>query len=62
MTKASLIRTAFRWGWLSGPEVQSIILKEAAWQHPGRHEEEELRVQPLLLKATSERLTSRKLG
>jgi hypothetical protein len=27
MTKASLIRTAFNWGWLTGPEVQSIIIK-----------------------------------
>jgi hypothetical protein len=34
MTKATLIRT-FNWGWLTGPEVQSIIVK--AWQYPGKH-------------------------
>jgi hypothetical protein len=30
MTKASLIRTTFNWGWLTG--------SEDAWQHPGRHD------------------------
>jgi hypothetical protein len=37
MTKATLIRTTFNWGWLTGSEVQSIITKAGAWQHPGRH-------------------------
>jgi hypothetical protein len=37
MTKATLIRTTFNWGWLSGSEVQSIIIKVGVWQHPGRH-------------------------
>jgi hypothetical protein len=37
MTKASLIRTTFNWGWLTGSEVQSIIIKVGSWQHPGRH-------------------------
>jgi hypothetical protein len=27
MTKAILIRTTFNWGWLTGSEVQSIIIK-----------------------------------
>jgi hypothetical protein len=27
MTKATLIRTTFNWGWLTGSEVQSIIIK-----------------------------------
>jgi hypothetical protein len=36
MTKAILIRTTFNWGWLTGLEVQSIIIKVRAWQHPGR--------------------------
>jgi hypothetical protein len=36
MTKATLIRTVFSWGWLTGSEVQSIIIKAGAWQHPGR--------------------------
>jgi hypothetical protein len=37
MTKAALIRTAFNWGWLTGSEVQSIIIKVRTWQHPGRY-------------------------
>ena len=37
MTKASFIRTTFNLGWLRGSEVQSIIIKAGAWQHPGRH-------------------------
>jgi len=32
MTKAG-----FNWSWLTGPEVQSIVIKAGAWQHPGRH-------------------------
>jgi hypothetical protein len=27
MTKATLIRTTFNWGWLTGSEVQSIIIR-----------------------------------
>jgi hypothetical protein len=37
VTKASLIRTTFKWGWLAGSEVQSIIIKAGTWQHPVRH-------------------------
>jgi len=37
MTKASLIRTTFNWGWLTGSEVQSIIIRMGAWQHPSSH-------------------------
>jgi len=37
MTKATLIRTAFNWGWFTGSEVQSIIIKAGAWQYAGRH-------------------------
>jgi hypothetical protein len=37
MTKASLIKTTFNWGWLTGSEVQSITIKVGAWQHPGKH-------------------------
>jgi hypothetical protein len=36
MTKATLIRITFNWGWLTGSEVQFII-KVGAWQYPGRH-------------------------
>jgi len=37
MTKTTLIRTTFNWGWPIGSEVQSIIIKAGTWQHPGRH-------------------------
>jgi hypothetical protein len=37
MTKATLIRTTFNCGWLSGSEVQSITIKVETGQHPGRH-------------------------
>jgi hypothetical protein len=37
MTKATLIRTTFNWGWLRGSEVQSNIIKAGARQRPGRH-------------------------
>jgi hypothetical protein len=63
MTKASLIKTTFNWGWLTGSEVQSIIIKVGAWQYPGRHGAGmELRVLHLHPKAASGRLTSRQLG
>jgi hypothetical protein len=37
MTKATFIRTTFKWGWLIGSEVQFIIIKAETWQHPSRH-------------------------
>ena len=37
MTKARLIKTTLNWGWLTGSEVQSIIIKVGTWQHSGRH-------------------------
>jgi hypothetical protein len=37
MIKATIIRTTFNWGWLTGSEVQSIIIKARAWQHAGRY-------------------------
>jgi hypothetical protein len=37
MTKATLIRTTFNWGWLTGSVVQSIIMKAGTWKSPGRH-------------------------
>jgi hypothetical protein len=37
MTKTTLVRTTFNWGWLIGSEVLSIIIKAGIWQHPGRH-------------------------
>jgi hypothetical protein len=37
MTKATLIRITFSWGWLTGSEVQSIIIKAGTQQQPGKH-------------------------
>jgi hypothetical protein len=37
MTEATFIRTTFNWGWLTGSEVQSIIIKARTWQWPGKH-------------------------
>jgi hypothetical protein len=37
MTKATLSSTAVNWGWLTGSEVQSIIIKAVTWQQPGKH-------------------------
>jgi hypothetical protein len=38
MTKATLIRTTFNHSWLTGSEVQSIIIKAVGtWQRLGRH-------------------------
>jgi hypothetical protein len=38
MTKARLMKkTTLNWGWLTGSEVQSIIIQVGAWQYPGRH-------------------------
>jgi hypothetical protein len=41
MTKATLIKDNFNWDWLTGSEVQSIIIMVGTWQHPGRHGAEE---------------------
>jgi hypothetical protein len=30
----------FNWGWFTGSEVQSIIIKEGTWWYPGRHDAE----------------------
>jgi hypothetical protein len=37
MTEATLVRTTFNWGWLTGSEVQSIIIKAGAWPNPDKH-------------------------
>jgi hypothetical protein len=34
MTKATLTRTTFNWGWLTCSEVQAMIIKEGTWHHP----------------------------
>jgi hypothetical protein len=38
MTKATLISTTFNCVWLTGSEVQYIIVKAGAWQLLGRHD------------------------
>ena len=37
MTKGTLTRTKFNWAWLTGSEIQFIIIKAGTWQHPSRH-------------------------
>ena len=37
MTKETLIRTTFNWGWLADSEVQSIIINAGTQQHPVRY-------------------------
>jgi hypothetical protein len=38
MSKGTLIRMTFNWGWLTSSEVQSIIVKVGTWQYLGRHD------------------------
>jgi hypothetical protein len=57
MTKATLIRTTFDWGWLTGLEVQSSITKHGSIQ--AGMVQEELRVLHLHLKAASPIVSSR---
>jgi hypothetical protein len=62
MTKATLIRSTFSWGWLTSSEVQSIIIQE---EHTGIQADmvqEEQRVLDLHLKAASRILASGQLG
>ena len=53
MTKATLMRMTFNWDWLTSLEVQSIIIKAGAWQHPGRHGADRAESSTSLLKAAS---------
>ena len=62
MSKATLTKTTFNWGWLTGSEVQIIIIKAGARQHSGRHVQEELRVLHLHLKAAIRMRVYRQLG
>jgi hypothetical protein len=51
MTKATLIRITFNWSWLTSSEVQSIIIRSRAKQHPDCHGARGARVLYLHLKA-----------
>ena len=62
MTKATLLRTAFNWGWLRGSEVQSSIIEAGTWQHPGRHGTGRAESSTSYLKAASRILTFRRFG
>jgi hypothetical protein len=62
MTKASLIRTTFSWGWLTGSEVQSIIIKVGHGSIRAGMVLEELRVLHLHLKTARRILMSRQLA
>jgi hypothetical protein len=44
MSQATLIRTTFNWGWLTGSEVQSIIVKHEHGRIQAGMVQEELRV------------------
>ena len=64
MTKATLIRIIFNWGWLRGSEVQLVHYHHGGKLgsiQAGLALEKELRVLHLIPK-TNKRLTSRKLG
>ena len=62
MTKATLIRTTFNWGWVTGSEVQSIIIKAGVWQHPDSHGLKKLTVPSLIPKRNRRSLAFRELG
>jgi hypothetical protein len=62
MTKASLIKTTFNWGWLTDSEVQFIIIKVLHGSIQTVMAQTELKVLHLHPKAASGRLTSRQLG
>jgi hypothetical protein len=62
MTKATLIRTTYNWGWLTASEVQAIIIKVEHGSFQAGMVQEELRVLHLHLKAASRVLASRQLG
>jgi hypothetical protein len=61
MAKATLRSITFNWGWLTGSDVQSIIIKKHDNIQAGMVEEK-LRVLHLHLKAASRILASRQLG
>jgi hypothetical protein len=61
MTKATLIRTTFSWGWLTGSEDQSTIIEVGAGSILEGIVQEELRVLHLHLKSASRILASRQL-
>jgi hypothetical protein len=61
MTKATLIETTFNWGWLTGSEVQSIIINMGTYNIQEDMVQKEPRVLYLVLKANRRKLASRQL-
>jgi hypothetical protein len=59
MTKATLIGTIFNCGWLTGSEVQSIIIKAETSSIQAGMAQEELRGLHLHLQVSKRRLISR---
>jgi hypothetical protein len=62
MTKATLTRTIFNWGWLTGLDVLSIIIRLEQGSIQAGIVQEYLRVLHLHLKVASRILASRQLG
>ena len=62
MTKATLISTTFNWVWLTGSEVQYIIVKAGAWQLLGRHDVGGAESSTSLSKGSQEQTVLRLLG
>jgi hypothetical protein len=56
MTKATLTRAAFNWGWVTGSEVQSILINARAWHIQAGMEQEDVSDLHLHLKAAGRRL------
>jgi hypothetical protein len=61
-TKSTLLRITFNWGWLTGSEVQSIIIKAGTWQCPGIYGAGGTERYTAYSKASCRKLLSRQLG
>jgi hypothetical protein len=55
MTKATLIRTTFNWGWLTSSEVQPLSSRQKHGSCQAGMVQEEVRIQPLIPKANRRR-------
>jgi hypothetical protein len=62
MTKATLIRTIFNWGYLQVQRFSPLSSRQEHGSIQAGMVQEEMRVLHLHLKAASRRLTSRQLG
>jgi hypothetical protein len=61
MTKVTLIRTTFNWGWLTGQRFSPLSSREEHGSVQAGRVQEELRVPPLVPKAAISMLSSRQL-